>query len=170
MAPRVRPADDRREVLHLEGARARRLGEDQFGVWLYQRGDAGPDQRIVVFHLDAPRRLSMELRNFARREIDRIPESQRAGRRPTDRQTAAAPRLPPRTIAGARRALQSLIAVASASPGRGAARAISVFLVAWSAIERASGIQHRRGMYYRLDLQSPKIGVWIVAKMGGGGC
>ena len=44
---------DRRDVLHLEGLRARRLDEHRAGVRLDQLRDAGADQRIVIGGLDA---------------------------------------------------------------------------------------------------------------------
>src|SRR5207249_5751257 len=44
ISARMRRFGDRRDVLHLEGQRARRFREDHLGVGPYQRGDAGADQ------------------------------------------------------------------------------------------------------------------------------
>ena len=57
----VRDLGDGRDVLHLEGLRAGRLGEDGRRVRPEERLDAGADQRIVIGRLDpealaAPRR------------------------------------------------------------------------------------------------------------------
>ena len=52
-ALRMRRGGDRRQVLHLEGERARRFEIDRLCVLAHQRGDAGADQRIVIGRRDA---------------------------------------------------------------------------------------------------------------------
>ena len=50
---RMRGRCDRRNVLHLERQRARRLGEHRARIRLEQARDAGAEQRIVIGRLDA---------------------------------------------------------------------------------------------------------------------
>ena len=72
---RMRDRRDRRNVLHLERQRARRLGEHRARIRLEQLRDIGADQRVVVGRLDAEA-LQHRVAKIARRAIDRVGDQQ----------------------------------------------------------------------------------------------
>ena len=120
---------DRRNVLHLEGQRARRLAIDDFGVGLDQLADALADQRIVIGRLDSAF-LQNTLAEIARRPIGRVDHQamvagaqqglqwRRHRRQPRRHQHAAIAAFDPRQERfereGSRRAVQPI-----AHPGKG---------------------------------------------------
>ena len=59
MPLRLRHRRDRRQVLHLEGQRARALDEDRLGLVRDQLGDPGADPRIVEASSSTPNRVSV---------------------------------------------------------------------------------------------------------------
>ena len=63
---------DRRQVLHLEGQRARALDEDRPGLVGDQRGDAAADARIVVARPRCPCGVSTPSRDAARRLVGAV--------------------------------------------------------------------------------------------------
>ena len=68
---RMRHRCDRRNVLHLEGERAGRLGEHRTRIRLEQARDVCAEQRIVVGRLDAEF-LQHAVAEIPRRPVDRV--------------------------------------------------------------------------------------------------
>ena len=71
----MRDRGDRRNVLHLERQRARRLGEHRARVGLEQLRDIRAEQRIVVGRLDAEA-LQHRVAEIARRPVDGVGDQQ----------------------------------------------------------------------------------------------
>ena len=91
---RMRDRRDRRNVLHLERQRARRLGEHHARVRLEQAGDVRAEQRVVVGRLDAEA-LQHRVAEIARRAIDRVRDQQVvAGSQEGQQRDAKSPRAP----------------------------------------------------------------------------
>ncbi len=157
---RMRRRGDRRDVLHLEGERARRLGEHSARVRLQQKGNAVADARVVVGRRHAQTRQH-GVAERARRAVGAVGHQQVVAgvqhrkERGRDRGEAGRRDLDP----GTRRPLHVLERLLQSLGGRRAAAAVMVGpTVVQILLDR--GIEQGRGVVdRRVDITMMREGI-----------